>query len=206
MLKNPLCKFFWAFGATRGVWHHIVIFAWWHSRMRFWEAAPIITYTIGVILGCNSRYKNKEINYRILIKYARDDIAWKLFRNNVTMRENKIQNFFMEFNGAWIENHLHLSSSKNRDMLSANLMENMHSIPIMECVVWLLQYLVIIVICVGVVFTLIFHIGTKESSTGEASDASGRELSLSVRRRMYVRCWLKTPQFYIVSLHTGHHF
>ena len=99
-----------------------------------------------------------------------------------------------------------MSSSKNRDMLSANLMENMHSIPIMECVVWLLQYLVIIVICVGVVFTLIFHVGTKESSTGEASDASGRELSLSVRRRMYVRCWLKTPQFYIVSLRTGHHF
>ena len=171
--------------------------------MWFWEAARIITYTIGVILGCNSRYKNKEINYRILIKYARDDIAWKLFQNNVTMRENKIQNFFL---WSLMERGLKITCTCHQAKIAICCLEKMHSIPIMECVVWLLQYLVIIVICVGVVFTLIFHIGTKESSTGEASDASGRELSLSVRRRMYVRCWLKTPQFYIVSLRTGHHF
>ena len=68
--------------------------------MGFREAAPIITYTAGVILGSNFQYQNKEINYRILIKYARDDIAWKLFRNNVTMKENKIQIVYIEFYGA----------------------------------------------------------------------------------------------------------
>ena len=61
--------------------------------MWFWEAALTIIYTTGGILDSNFWYQNKEINYRILIKYARDDIAWKLFRNNVTMKENKIQIF-----------------------------------------------------------------------------------------------------------------
>ena len=84
----------------------------------FWEAAPIITYTTGVILGSNFRYQNLEINCRILIKCARDDIARKLFRKIVTMKENKIQNFCIQFNRAWIENHLHVSSSNNRNMLS----------------------------------------------------------------------------------------
>ena len=73
----------------------------------FWDAAPIITYTTRVILGSNFRYQNLETNYRILIKCARDYIALKLFRNNVTMKENKIQNFYIQFNGAWIEIHLH---------------------------------------------------------------------------------------------------
>ena len=40
---------------------------------------------------------NKEINYRILINYAREDIAWKLFQNNVTMKENRIQIFYTAF-------------------------------------------------------------------------------------------------------------
>ena len=31
---------------------------------------------------------------------ARDDIARKLSKNNVTMKENKIQNFYIEYNGA----------------------------------------------------------------------------------------------------------
>ena len=31
----------------------------------------------------------------ILIKYERDDIAWKLFQNDVTMKENKIQIFYI---------------------------------------------------------------------------------------------------------------
>ena len=51
----------------------------------------------------------------ILIKYERDDIAWKLFQNDVTMKENKIQIFYI---AAWIENHLHVSSSENYNMLS----------------------------------------------------------------------------------------
>ena len=97
----------------------------------FWEAAPIITYTTGVILGSNFRYRNLEINYRILIKCARDDIARTLFRKNVSMKENKLQNFCIPFNGAWIENHLHVSSSKNRNMLSyatgcPNWSKNLH--------------------------------------------------------------------------------
>ena len=90
-----------------------------------------IKYTTGIILGSNFRYQNKEINYRILIKYATDDIAWKLFRNNVTLKENKIQFFYIEFNGAWIENHLRVSSSENYNMLSKatgcpNCSKNLH--------------------------------------------------------------------------------
>ena len=63
------------------------------------------------------------MNYRILIKCARDDIARKLSKNNVTMKEIKIQNFYVEHNGAWIENHLYVSSSssKNCNMLSNDL-------------------------------------------------------------------------------------
>ena len=61
--------------------------------------------------------QNKVINYRILIKYIRDHIAWKIFRNNVKIKR-KIQISCIVLNGAWIENHLHVSSSENRSMLS----------------------------------------------------------------------------------------
>ena len=81
--------------------------------MRFWEAAPLITYTTAVILGSNFRYQNQKINYRLLIKCERDDIAWKISKKNVTMKENKIQNFYIEYNGAWIENHLHAGADCN---------------------------------------------------------------------------------------------
>ena len=86
--------------------------------MWFSEAAPIITYSIGVILGSNFRYQSQEINNRILIKCARDDIARKLFWNNVTMKEIKIQNVYIQFGGAWIESPFRVSSSKHRNMLS----------------------------------------------------------------------------------------
>ena len=36
----------------------------------------------------------------ILIDYVRDDIAEDFFRNNVKMEKNKIQCFYLEFNGA----------------------------------------------------------------------------------------------------------
>ena len=49
----------------------------------------------------------------------RDDInCIKVFRNNVKMKENNNYSFFIEFNNAWVENHLHVSSSKNCSMLS----------------------------------------------------------------------------------------
>ena len=34
------------------------------------------------------------------------------------MKENEIQNFYIEFNGAWIENHVRVSSTKNLNMMS----------------------------------------------------------------------------------------
>ena len=52
------------------------------------------------------------------MKCERDDITRNFFRNYVTMKENQIHNFCIQFNGAWIENHLHVSSSKNHNMLS----------------------------------------------------------------------------------------
>mgnify|MGYP001800886055 CR=1 FL=1 len=58
------------------------------------------------------------MNFRILINYVRDDIAEKLFRNNVKMVENKIQFFYIEFNCTWVQIHSHVSSSKMRNMLS----------------------------------------------------------------------------------------
>ena len=60
----------------------------------------LVIYTTGVILGSNFRYPNKEINYRIFIKYGRIYIVWKLFQIKVTMNENKIQFFYIEFTGA----------------------------------------------------------------------------------------------------------
>ena len=49
----------------------------------------------------------------------RDDInCIKVFRNNVKMKEDNNYSFFIEFNSAWVENHLNVSSSKNRSMLS----------------------------------------------------------------------------------------
>ena len=71
--------------------------------MWFWEAAPIITYTTGVILGSNFRYQNQEINYRVR------EMIRKLFEIMQQWKENKIQNFYTQFNGAWIENHLHVA-------------------------------------------------------------------------------------------------
>ena len=111
MLKNHPVQIFGAIGAISGVWQHIVIFAWWHVHV---TSRGSTYYNIFYRRNCSSnfRYQNKEINYGILIKYARDDIAWKLFWNSVTMEENKIQIFDVEFNGAWIENHLRVSSSK----------------------------------------------------------------------------------------------
>ena len=96
--------------------------------MWFWEAALIKTNTPGVILGSIFWYQNLEINYWILIKSARDDIALIIFRNNVTMKENKIQNFCIPFNGAWIEKNLHVSSSKNRNnaVIRPNCSKNLH--------------------------------------------------------------------------------
>ena len=90
--KTPLCKFLEQLGQLVA-FDSILQFLLDDTCMWFCEAAPIITYTTGVILGSNFRYQNKEINYRILIKYGRDDITCKLFRNNVTMKENKIQIF-----------------------------------------------------------------------------------------------------------------
>ena len=48
----------------------------------------------------------------------RDDIAEEFFRNNVKMEKNKIQFFYIEFNGAWVEIHLRVSSSENYITLS----------------------------------------------------------------------------------------
>ena len=58
--------------------------------MWFWEAAPIITYTTGVILGSNFRYQIQEVNYRMLIKCARENI---LHRNlfEIMSQWNKIK-------------------------------------------------------------------------------------------------------------------
>ncbi|XP_067929572.1 major facilitator superfamily domain-containing protein 12-like isoform X2 [Watersipora subatra] len=56
--------------------------------------------------------------------------------------------------------------------------------------------LAIIVIATGALFSLIFHVGTKESI--QATDE--RELMNSTRRQMRVLSWLKTAQFYTVAL------
>ncbi|KAF6022384.1 MFSD12 [Bugula neritina] len=55
--------------------------------------------------------------------------------------------------------------------------------------------LAFIVIGTGVVFCIVFHVGTKEQSIELDND-----LSTSIRTKMYVMCWLKTPQFYMVAL------
>ena len=113
--KTPLCKYLKqlgqpvAFDST--LWFLI-------DDTLFWKAAPIIIYTTGVIIGSNFLYQNKEINYRIFIKYGKNCIVWKLFQIKVTMNENKIQFFYIEFTGAWIEHHLYVSSSKISNMLS----------------------------------------------------------------------------------------
>ena len=94
--KHPV-KICGSIGATSGVWQHIVILG---TCMWFLEPAPIKTYNTGVILGSDFWYlMNKEINYRILINYAREDIAWKLFQNNVTIKESRIQIFYTAFMG-----------------------------------------------------------------------------------------------------------
>ena len=63
----------------------------------------------------------------------RDDNAEKVFRNNLIKIENKIQLLYIEFNGAWVENHLHMSSNENRNMLSnatccPDRFENLHRV------------------------------------------------------------------------------
>lgn len=55
--------------------------------------------------------------------------------------------------------------------------------------------LAFIVIGTGAVFVIIFHVGTKETSADLDSD----RLNTSIRTRMRVSSWLRTPQFYIVS-------
>ena len=47
-----------------------------------------------------------------------DDIAEEFFRNNVKIEKNKIRFFYIEFNGVWVEIHLHVSPSENFIMLS----------------------------------------------------------------------------------------
>ena len=42
-------------------------------------------------MGRNFRHQNKEINFKILIKYARDNVGWNHFRDNLIMKENEIQ-------------------------------------------------------------------------------------------------------------------
>ena len=117
MLKNPLRKILGQLGQPV-VLDSTLLFSLDDTCMWFREAAPIITHTTGVILSSNFWYQDKEINRRISIKYGRDNIAWKLFQDYVTMKENNIQNFRIEFNGAWIENNLRVSSCKNLHMLS----------------------------------------------------------------------------------------
>ena len=67
--KTP-CAIFWSNRSNPG------------SLRAFCEAAPIIKYKTGIILGSNFRYQGKEINWRILINYVRDAIAEEYFRNN----------------------------------------------------------------------------------------------------------------------------
>ena len=130
-VEKPPCAIFLEQSGQPVAFDSILQFSLLGTCMWFWEAAPIITYTKDVILGSNFRYQNQEINHRILIKCARDDIARKHFQNNVTMKENKIQNLYTEFNRVWIENHVHVSSSKNCNMLSnatgcPNCFKNLH--------------------------------------------------------------------------------
>ena len=39
------------------------------------------------------------------------------FQNNKKMKENKIQFYYIESYDAWVENHLHMSSSESRKLL-----------------------------------------------------------------------------------------
>ena len=86
-MKNPPVQFFGAIGATCGVWQHIAIFTWWHAVNVILRGS---TYN-NIYYRRNFCYQNKEINRRISIKYGRDNIALKLFQNNV--QENKFKLF-----------------------------------------------------------------------------------------------------------------
>ena len=49
--------------------------------------------TYSLVSGCNILYNVNNINNRIFIKYVRDDIAWKSFRDDSVMKDNEIQFF-----------------------------------------------------------------------------------------------------------------
>ena len=53
-----------------------------------WQHPSLYRPTTGINLCSKLRYHDREINYRILINYARDDIAEEFFRNNVKMEKN----------------------------------------------------------------------------------------------------------------------
>ena len=69
------------------------------------EAAPIITYTTGIILGSNIRYQKK--------------LSTKYYSTSETRycRNKNIQFFYKECISVWVENHLHVSSRESRNML-----------------------------------------------------------------------------------------
>ena len=62
------------------------------------------------------------------------------------------------------------------------------------------QTLSLIVIGVGVIFTIIFHIGTNESSPNDDLRHEDSPLVGSVKVPMKWRDWIKEVQFYQVSL------
>lgn len=53
------------------------------------------------------------------------------------------------------------------------------------------------VVGVGLVFSIIFHIGTKEPSKTKKSDSSS---DTSDDKKMHWYMWFKNPQFYLVSV------
>ena len=109
-------NFFGAIGVTSGV-DSIMWFSLDDMCMWFWEAAPIIPYTTGIVLDTHFRHQNKKssIGFLFLCK------GWyciRLFSKWCESGRNEFQFFYIEFNDAWAKNHLHMSSSGNRNMLS----------------------------------------------------------------------------------------
>ena len=64
-------------------------------------AEPIISYTTGIILDSNLRYQDKEINYRILISYVRDNIVLEFVGNDMQIEKNKNQCFLYRVAVQW---------------------------------------------------------------------------------------------------------
>ena len=68
------------------------------------------------------------------------------------------------------------------------------------------KYLSIIVICVGFLFTIIFHVGTKEERTWESKDvnndveATKTPIKQSKQDKKTWKQWLKDPNFYKMGL------